>query len=372
MMTSNKPKRRFSQFSEDWLTKSVAEIFTITAGGDISKEHVSTEKSDQHPYPIYANASEKEGLYGYSDIFKITAPAITVAGRGVYIGIVHVRKENFYPIVRLLVLKPKSKENVDYHFFSFVLGKINLFVESTGVPQLTAPQYSKYEISFPSLPEQQKIASFLSSVDERIELLEQKKEKLEVYKKGVMQQVFSQQIRFRQDDGAKFPDWEERKLGEVCEKKSSSVTAGSLEKSEGRYKIYGATGFLQYVDFYMVEKPFISIVKDGAGVGRVLRCEPKSSVLGTLDILIPKKDLSIDFLHATLSRIQLTKYVTGSTIPHIYFKDYSNERVFIPCRKEQQRITSFLSSLDESMITINGQIQGLKIWKKGLLQEMFV
>lgn len=78
-----------------------------------------------------------------------------------------------------------------------------------------------------------------------------------------MQEIFSQQIRFKQGDGAAFPDWEERKLGEICEKQSSSITADSL-KETGLHKIYGVTGFLQFVNFYMEWKPFISIVKDGA------------------------------------------------------------------------------------------------------------
>jgi len=229
------------------------------------------------------------------------------------------------------------------------------------------------KVSLPrSYGEQQKIATFLTAVDRRIELLEQKKEKLEAYKKGVMQQLFSRQIRFKQDDGSVYPDWEEKKLGELCKKTSSNVTAGSLMESNGDHKIYGAPGFLQYVDFYQEKDAFISIVKDGAGVGRILKCDPKSSVLGTLDKILPLPRVNLDFLYALLSNLDFQKYTTGSTIPHIYFKDYSKETVSVPSIEEQIKIAAFMNKLDETLSKLNLQINQTQTWKKGLLQQMFV
>ena len=148
------PELRFQEFSGDWLEKKIGQVFNVSAGGDISKNHVSQEKTDSFKYPIYANAAENKGFYAYSDIYKIEPPVITVAGRGVNIGIAHARDHRFYPIVRLLVLKPKTEKDIT--FFEYRLNRINLFVESTGVPQLTAPQISGYKIRFPELAEQKK------------------------------------------------------------------------------------------------------------------------------------------------------------------------------------------------------------------------
>lgn len=148
-METLQPKLRFSEFNEDWKDKELGNIFKITAGGDIGKENVSQIKNEIFKYPIYANAEKNKGFYGYSDIYKVVENVITVAGRGVNIGIAHARDHKFYPIVRLLVLIPKKNENI--YFFEYQINRLNLFKESTGVPQLTAPQVSGYKVFYPQL-----------------------------------------------------------------------------------------------------------------------------------------------------------------------------------------------------------------------------
>ncbi|WP_233788944.1 restriction endonuclease subunit S, partial [Chryseobacterium scophthalmum] len=155
-------------------------------------------------------------------------------------------------------------------------------------------------------------------------------------------------MRFKDDNENKFPDWEESKLEDICEKQSSSISANKIEDNIGDYPIYGATGILKKIDFYEVENDYLSIIKDGAGVGRLLYCIGKSSVLGTLDIIKPK-DINLFFLYLLLSRIDFKKYITGSTIPHIYFKDYKKEKVQIPSLKEQEIIANFFKCLDDKI-----------------------
>lgn len=207
------PKLRFNGFDEKWIIKNLGEIFQINAGGDIDNNHVSPIKTEKYKYPIYANAEKNKGFYAYSDIYKIEEGAITIAGRGVNIGIAHARDHKFYPIVRLLVLIPKKNENI--YFAEYAINRINLFPESTGVPQLTVPQVSGYTISIPSIPEQEKIASFLSAVNEKIQLLTRKKQLLEQYKKGVMQQLFSDKLRFKDENGKAYPSGKKRSWGRL-------------------------------------------------------------------------------------------------------------------------------------------------------------
>lgn len=174
------------EFTE-WEEKKLGDLFEVSAGGDIDLSMCTKNKTDENIYPVYANALEKNGLYAYSKLYKVEGECITVTARG-NIGFAIPRKEKFYPIVRLLVLKPKINLNVK--FFSEIINSTNILIESTGVPQLTAPQIKKLKIKTTCLKEQQKIADFLSSFDKKISTEEETLEHLKQLKKGLLQQMF--------------------------------------------------------------------------------------------------------------------------------------------------------------------------------------
>jgi type I restriction enzyme S subunit len=230
--------------------------------------------------------------------------------------------------------------------------------------------FSEATLTYPSLPEQQKIASFLTSVDTKIFQLKKKKSLLEKYKKGIMQKIFSQELRFKDENGKEFPEWKRKKLGEVMSKTPSNIAANKIEDNFGEYIIYGASGILKRVDFFQESEKYISIVKDGAGVGRVYLCEANTSVLGTLDILKPI-ETNLEFLFYLLQQINFSKHITGSTIPHIYYSNYKVEKVFVPSIPEQTKIANFLSAIDDKINLCTSQIEKAEQWKKGLMQRMF-
>lgn len=260
-------------------------------------------------------------------------------------------------------------QNINSFRFHTYVDKVKT---SSGIPHISAKQIKEFEIKLPCIEEQTKIANFLTAVDEKITQLTQKCELLAQYKKGVMQQLFSQELRFKDVDGQDFPEWDKKVLGDISVKKSSNIAANKIEDNEGLYKIYGAAGVLKKVDFFTEDNAYISIVKDGAGVGRVFLCEPLSSVLGTMDIIHAKEKVNISFLFAVLEQIDFAKYVTGSTIPHIYYKDYSKETVELPCLKEQTKIANFLTAIDDKLTHTKNQLAATKQYKQGLLQQMFV
>ncbi len=171
----------------DWEEKKYRDIFRIGAGGDIDKDRLSASQSDEFPYPVFANAEKQKGLYGYASYYKEEAGCITVSGRG-NLGTPHARHQCFVPIVRLLVLRPTF--SVDIDFFKEAISRTRFFVESTGVPQLTGPQIGSYSISFPTLPEQTKIADFLSAIDRKIESVATQITETQTFKKGLLQQMF--------------------------------------------------------------------------------------------------------------------------------------------------------------------------------------
>ncbi|MDD3773356.1 MAG: restriction endonuclease subunit S [Weeksellaceae bacterium] len=223
----------------------------------------------------------------------------------------------------------------------------------------------------PSLQEQKKISSFLSLIDENITTQKKIILNYESLIQSFRDDLLKQKIRFKDESGNNYPDWEKIKLEEVCEKQSSNISANKIEDNFGEFPIYGATGFLKNIDFYEVETDYIAIIKDGAGVGRLFLCSGKSSVLGTLDIITPK-NINLYFLYCLLSNINFDKYSTGSTIPHIYFKDYKKEFCMTPCIEEQTKIADFLSKISDKIETEKKILELLEQQKKYFLQNMFI
>jgi len=166
--------------------KKLGEVGKFTAGGDLDKLVFSKEKSEKYHYPIYANGGG-EGLYGYATTFQYRKNCVTVSGRG-SLGYANVRNEKFNAIVRLIVIDPK--ESIHTKFLEETINKINFAIESTGVPQLTVPQISSYKIKLPSLKEQTKIATFLSSLDKKIELADKELNATKEFKKALLQKMF--------------------------------------------------------------------------------------------------------------------------------------------------------------------------------------
>lgn len=171
----------------DWEDKTLGELFHISAGGDIDKNNCAAKQSIDYPYPVYANALVNNGTYGYANYYKIDGDTFTVTGRG-DVGHAVARHCMYVPIVRLLVCQPNMDDDVD--FFAEQINYTRVFIESTGVPQLTAPQLSKIKVRRPTLPEQRKIADCLASMDEVIQKSKGELAKWRELKKGLLQQMF--------------------------------------------------------------------------------------------------------------------------------------------------------------------------------------
>lgn len=143
--------------------------------------------------------------------------------------------------------------------------------------------------------------------------------------------------------------WEIKTIGDVCVSASSNVSQNKLANDEGDYPIYGASGLIKKVSFYHQDKPYLSIVKDGSGVGRVTKMDAYTSIIGTLQYILPKENIDLDYLNYSLMSVDFKKYVAGAAIPHIYFKDYKNEPFLWMPLPEQQSIVSIL---DEAFAAI--------------------
>ncbi|MCF7860894.1 restriction endonuclease subunit S [Candidatus Woesearchaeota archaeon] len=189
-------KKRLPGFENEWTTKYFDEVFSISAGGDLDKDDFSKEQNEICQYPIYSNSLSNKGLYGYSSSYQYASNHITITARGT-IGWANSRYHKFSAIGRILILKPII--NVDCFFLAeYINNNLVFSIESTGVPQLTAPQISKYKLIFPSDPkEQSAIAEVLTDMDLEIEELEKKRDKYLKIKIGMMQQLLTGRIRLK-------------------------------------------------------------------------------------------------------------------------------------------------------------------------------
>jgi type I restriction enzyme S subunit len=144
--------------------------------------------------------------------------------------------------------------------------------------------------------------------------------------------------------------WEYGILEDAVNKGSSNISLNKIKDEVGEYPVFKAKGFAQNVSFFQQEKEYLAIIKDGAGIGRVSKHPAKSSVVATMQYLIPKDNFDIGFIKYFLNGVDFQKYKKGSTIPHVYFKDYKNEEFPLISLKQQQQIVAIL---DKAFITID-------------------
>ena len=164
-------------------------------------------------------------------------------------------------------------------------------------------------------------------------------------------------------------DWEQRKLSSFCNYTSSSLTAKDIDDN-GKYDLYDANTLIGKTNRGCIDENYITIIKDGAGVGRTRLLPPNSMFLGTMGALVPNNS-DLKFLYQLIIRADLSKECTGSTIPHIYFKNYGENRYFIPTLAEQAKIGTYFSNLDILITLHQRKCEEMKKLKKYMLQKMF-
>lgn len=388
------PKLRFPEFTGDWTKGNIGESGIQIIDGDRGANYPRSEDFSSQGDCLFLSAKNvtKTGFVFKETSFisaskdaamskgKLRRGDIVLTTRGSLGHIALFSDAVEYNDIRInsgmVLLRTTTELETSFIYQQLVSGMFQREVErisfGSAQPQLTVKSIKKMPVSVCSISEQRKIAEFLGAVDTKIAQLAEKKRLLEDYKKGCMQQLFSQKIRFKDEAGNDFPDWEEKRLGAVATKTASSISANSLETSPGEYPVYGASGIAGYVDYFSSDDYHIGVVKDGAGVGRLHFCPPKSSVLGTLESVKASGENSTKFVFYWMSQINFAAYSTGSTIPHVYFKDYGKKRGRFPHPDEQRKIADFLSALDRKIDLVAQELEHAQKFKKGLLQQMFV
>jgi len=248
-------------------------------------------------------------------------------------------------------------------------------------------------VPVPSRSEQEKIAAFLGAVDEKIAGLEKKKALLEDYKRGVMHKLFSQELRFKDDQGRDFPDWEEKRLGDVVRFiKGRGVAKNDIVED-------GTTPCIRYGEIYTEYREMISSVisstnrssdelllsekgdviipasgEDRMDMARACCVDLEGVALGgDINVLRGAENgLFLAYYLNNAKRREIANVAQGVSVVHLYPSQLSSISIALPNPAEQQKIASFLASIDSQIGHVESEIAGAKAFKKGLLQQMFV
>ncbi len=401
------PKLRFKEFDENWKEVTLKNCITSIDSG-------WSPQCESYP----ANSSEWGVLKttsvdwsGFNSSFNKKLPLeltprkeievkpldilVTRAGPTERVGVVSVVPHSVRSKLMISdkLIRLKSNEENNPLFLGISLSSVKcqnqLQSKTSGLAKsqtnISQKILGEVLLKLPSKEEQTKIASFLSAVDEKISQLTKKHELLSQYKQGMMQKLFSQQIRFRADDGSEFGEWEEKELKDIAE-----INPKSKKLPES---------FI-YIDLESVEKGQLLLQKNielQDAPSRAQRLLAKGDVL--FQMVRPYQQNNYYFnlsgeyvastgyaqirtkldskfiyyaLHEKTFLDEVMNRCTGTSYPAINSSDLSSIEILIPCLEEQTKIANFLSAIDQKIEVVAQQIEQAKTWKKGLLQQMFI
>jgi type I restriction enzyme S subunit len=405
------PKLRFPEFEGDWKISTIEEIASVSSGGTPSRTE-STYWNGDIPWVTTSEISQAEifdsvekitqkGLENSSaKLFKKNTILIAMYGQGKtrgQVSILRIEATTNQACAAITLLDAYSPEFI-YYFLSKEYENLRLLSNDGSQKNLSAGLIKQYKVSLTSLAEQEKIASFLRAVDTRLTQLRRKHELLQTYKRGVMQKLFSQEIRFKRDDGKSFPDWYEKCLDELGEFKNGfnadKSAFGDGVEFINLMDIFGKSEIKktsldrvqisqQQLKQYKVQKGdtlFVrsSVKREGVGQSCLVNDDFEDTVYS--GFIIRFRDKSSELIHlykkycfASLEfRQNLLSLATSSANTNINQESLSAIHLTYPCKEEQGKIVKFLTAIDEKIEAVAKAVDLTEQFKKGLLHKMFV
>jgi len=381
----NIPQLRFPEFKGEWESIKLGDYISITSGNspslyDLSDEGIYPflkveELNNCDKYQInsrfYTNDS-KNLIEENSIIFPKRGAAILI--NKIRINAVPAQMDS-----NLMAIKPNN-ENLNHEFLFYVINKEKLYkiADTSTIPQINNKHIEPYRFYIPKRDEQIKIATFFTSIDQKITQLKRKLTLLEQYKKGVMQKIFSQEIRFKDDNGQEFPKWEKRKIRELFRVTRGNVLATNNLKSEKEfafcYPVYSSqttnNGLLGYYNDYLFED-CITWTTDGANAGDVNYRKGKFYCTNVCGVLESKEGYANQCIAEILNSIA-KRHVAYVGNPKLMNNVMAGIEINIPASiTEQIKISNFLSAIDDKINHTQKQVEKAEVWKKGLMQQMF-
>ena len=378
------PELRFPEFDGEWEEKTIGKIATTFSGGTPS----STNRSYYNGEIPFIRSGEisksstelminKEAISN-SSAKMVEKGDLLYALYGATSGEVAISKIN--GAINQAVLCIRSQESATYIFNYLKMKKYQIlktYIQG-GQGNLSASIIKKVDINLPYIEEQEKIGTFFSKLDRQIELEEQKLEKLEEQKKGYMQKIFSQELRFKDENGNEYPEWEEKTIKDVYKVTRGYVLARKLmsdnPNSINKYPVYSSqtsnNGLMGYYSDYLYQDA-ITWTTDGANAGSVSFRQGKFYCTNVCGVLLNELGNSNVCMAEMLNNIAF-KYVSKVGNPKLMNNVMAMIKLKFPCLEEQQAISKFLNVFSEVIDNQNKKVELLKERKKGFLQKMFV
>ncbi len=411
------PKLRFPEFDGEWVEKklgSISEIRTGPFGSLLHEKDYATEGTPIitvehlgelgliHKNMPLVTDEDKKRLKSY--LLKENDIVFSRVGSVDRNSIVEKKEDGWLFSGRLLRIRTESnKINPKFLSYYFQLEYTKHRIRSAAVgqtmPSLNTEILKSFAVEYTSIPEQQKIASFLTAVDKRIHLLTQKKEKLKQYKKGVMQKLFSREFRFRNENGNEYPEWDEKRLGEIGTTYNGLVGKSKLDFGDGK-------PYIQYMQIFKKSNIDVTL----CGFVKISQKENQNRIkygdilfttssetpdeVGTSSVMLDNieevylnsfcfgfRPHSLNELVPTFAqylfrsknlRKEIIKLAQGSTRYNMSKNEFLKLKTYLPTNPEQQKIASFLTAIDKRIQQVEHQIKFTNQWKMGLLQKMFV
>tara|TARA_R110000744_G_scaffold245241_1_gene362010 strand:+ start:504 stop:1736 length:1233 start_codon:yes stop_codon:yes gene_type:complete len=404
------PQLRFPEFNEKWDYEQLDWHIDLISGYAFKGDDISDNSTG---VPLLRGINITEGFIRHnSDIDRFYNDSIEklkkyflkendlVLGMdgskvGKNVALIRKEDENSLLIQRVARLRAKKTSDIRYIYLNIFSSRFHRYVDmvntSSGIPHISSKQIKEFQIGFPTLPEQQKIASFLSDVDDKITKLTNKKTLLEEYKKGIMQKIFSQELRFKDDDGNQFPKWEVKKLGSIGSIVSGLTYSPNDINKKGVLVLRSSNVKKRLIS--LNDNVFVNVEEgkyNPVELNDILICVRNGSkrLIGK-NAIIKEEHIGLAFgAFMTVYRSNYNRFLfhffdsqhykkevhknLGATINSINGGDLKKFKVPFPCEEEQTKIANFLSDIDLKIEALGAKIENSKAFKKGLLQQMFV
>ena len=379
------PKLRFKEFSGEWEEKRLGDIGKIISGGTPDSSMTDYWNGDIQwftPTEVgkkkYVNKSmrriTKLGLEKSSA--KLLPKGTILLSTRATIGIKSIASSEVTTNqgFQSILVNEKNDNEFIYYLLDTLIPEMKKIAFGTTFLEISGKALGKIEINLPNIEEQEKIANFLSSVDKKISIAEEKLNLFREYKKGMMQKIFKQEIRFKDENGNNYPDWVEKRLGEI-----SSVQTGNKDledkKENGIYPFFVRSKNIERIDTYSYDGEAILIPGDGK-IGEVYHY-----INGKFDYHQRVYKISgfenicckyiYYYLYEKFKKHALT-YTAKATVDSLRLPVIKEFVIKLPCLEEQEKIANFLSSIDNKIENLSNELENLKEFKKGLLQKMFI